>query len=322
MGDIEVRRSLPEDAPAVTALLRASLGKEDDPHYEGFLTWKHERNAFGPSPAWVALDGDRLVGYRTLLRWRFATDEGTVLSAVRAVDTATDPDYRGRGIFRLLTLEAVADLTRAGGDAFVFNTPNDKSRPGYLSMGWTPVGRLPVGVLPAGPGALLRMARSRVASRIWSEPTEVGADAREVLADDHVCAGLLAHAPRRGVRTERTAAYLRWRTEFAPLAYRVLLVDDGDPSQGGVIFRVRQRGEGLEAVIAELLVPSARAGISLVRRVVTRTGADYAIALRTGAGAGLLPLPGQGPLLTARPLARGLPAAGEWSLTMGDIELF
>lgn len=322
MGEIEVRRSRPGDAAAITALLRTSLGKEDDPHYEDFLTWKHERNAFGPSPAWVALDGARVVGYRTLLRWRFATDQGGVLSAVRAVDTATDPDYRGRGIFRLLTLEAVADLTRAGADAFVFNTPNDKSRPGYLSMGWTTVRRLPVGVMPAGATALSRMARSKVASHIWSEPTGVGLDAREALSDERVCAGLLAHAPRRGVRTERTAAYLRWRTEFGPLAYRVLLVDHRDPSQGGVIFRVRQRGEGLEAVIAELLVPSTWAGMSLVRRVVTRTGADYAIALRTGAAAGLLPLPGQGPLLTARPLARGVPSAGEWSLTMGDIELF
>ena len=321
MRDIEVRRSRPEDAAAVTALLRASLGKEDDPHYEDFLRWKHERNAFGPSPAWVALDGERVVGYRTLLRWRFETDEGKVFSAVRAVDTATDPEYRGRGIFRLLTIDAVADLTRAG-DAFVFNTPNDKSRPGYLSMGWTPVRRLPVGVLPAGPGALARMARSKVASRIWSEPTDVGIDARDALADDRVCAGLLAHAPRRGVRTERTPAYLRWRTEFGPLAYRVLLADEKDPSQGGVLFRVRERGAGLEAVIAEVLVPDARTGLSLVRRVVTRTGADYAIGLRTGPARSLLPLPGQGPLLTARPLARGIPAPNAWSLTMGDIELF
>ena len=321
MGDIRARRSRPEDAPDVTALLRASLGKQDDPHYEHFLRWKHERSPFGPSPAWVAVDDDRVVGFRTLLRWRFVTDEGKVLSAARAVDTATDPEYRGRGIFRLLTLEAVADLTRAG-DSFIFNTPNDQSRPGYLSMGWSPVRRLSVGVLPAGPGALARMARSKVAARIWSEPTDVGIDAHEAFADDDVCSGLLNHAPSRGVRTERTAAYLRWRTEFAPLAYRLLLMDEQDPSRGGVVFRVRRRGDGLEAVIAELLAPSARSGMSLVRRVLAGTGADYAIALRTGPAASMLPLPGQGPLLTARPLARAVPSSRSWALTMGDIELF
>lgn len=321
MGEIEVRRAGPEDAAAVTELLRTSLGKQDDPHYEDFLRRKHERNPFGVSPAWVAVDGERVVGYRTLLRWQFRTDEGTVLSTVRAVDTATDPDYRGRGIFRLLTLEAVADLTRAG-DAFIFNTPNDQSRPGYLSMGWTTVRRLPVGVLPAGPGALGRMVKSRVASQIWSEETEVGVNAQDAFADEQVCAQLLTHAPQEGLRTNRTIAYLRWRTEFAPLRYRVLFADPEKPARGAVVFRVRRRGEGLEAVVAELLVPSRLVGMRLLRDVVARTGADYAIGLRTGPSAGPIPLPRQGPLLTARPLARGLPDPAAWRLTMGDIELF
>src|SRR5690606_26010522 len=154
--------------------------------------------------------------------------DGRPVSAVRAVDTATDPEYRGRGLFRLLTLGAVADLTREG-DAFVFNTPNDSSRPGYLSMGWSPVRRLPVGVLPSGPGALARRLRSRTGSLLWSEVTEVGMDAREALAHDEVCGGLLAHAPHTGLRTDRTREYLRWRTSFEPLRYRVLLRDPGDP---------------------------------------------------------------------------------------------
>ena len=321
MDDFVVRRATAADRGAVTDLLRISLGKEDDPHYEAFLDWKHQQNPFGVSPAWVALDGSRVVGYRTLLRWRFISADGKPVSAVRAVDTATDPEYRGRGLFRLLTLGAVADLTREG-DAFVFNTPNDSSRPGYLSMGWSPVRRLPVGVLPSGPGSLARMLRSRTASLLWSEVTDVGMDASEALAHDAICDGLLAHAPAAGLRTDRTREYLRWRTSFEPLRYRVLLRDPGDPAAGGVIFRVRKRGAGLEAVIAELLVPSARVGIGLLRRVVAETGADYAIGLRTGPSAGLLPLPGQGPLLTGRPLARAVPPAKDWALTMGDIELF
>jgi len=321
VGEITVRRAIPADDPAITALLRTSLGKEGDEHYVDFLRWKHEENAFGVSPAWVAADGERIVGYRTLLRWRFVNRKGKVLHAVRAVDTATDPDYRGRGIFRTLTLEAVADLTRAG-EAFIFNTPNDQSRPGYLSMGWTPVRRLPVGVLPASPAAMTRMVRSRVPSNLWSEPTQVGDDARRALQDDAVCDALLAHAPSHGLRTDRTRAYLRWRTSFGPLAYRVLWVQDDDPGQGGVVFRVRRRGDALELVVVELLVPTVRAAVPLLRRALAATGADYAIALRSGPAAGMLPLPGQGPLLVGRALARGLPPGREWMLTMADIELF
>ena len=51
-------------------------------------------------------------------------------------------------------------------------------------------------------------------------------------------------------------------------------------------------------------------------------GADYAIGLRTGPSAGLVPLPGQGPLLTTRPLAGSPPSPGDWALTLGDVELF
>ncbi len=40
-----------------------------------------------------------MIGFRTFLRWEFE-DAGRVVRAVRAVDTATHPDHRGRGIFR------------------------------------------------------------------------------------------------------------------------------------------------------------------------------------------------------------------------------
>ncbi|HMQ64819.1 MAG TPA: GNAT family N-acetyltransferase [Arachnia sp.] len=319
-ADLEIRRAERADDAGVVALLRVSLNKDDDPDYEAFLDWKHRRNAFGESPAWVALDGDRVVGYRTLMRWRFVGDDGRRVTAVRAVDTATHPDYQGRGIFRRLTLRGVADLTLAG-DGIVFNTPNDQSRPGYLKMGWGLVGRLPVGVLPHGPRAMARMVASRVPAALWSDPTAVGLPA-EALADPAVVDALLAHAPDKGFRTDRTPEYLAWRTAFAPLRYRLLLASDRDPAEGGIVFRLRRRGSTVEAAVIEQLVPNRRTGARLVARMLRETGADYAIGLRSGPSAGLLPLPGQGPLLTTRPLASAPPPPGAWRLTLGDVELF
>jgi len=308
------------EVKATDLLLRAALNKSDDPNYDGFLDWKHRQNPFGESPAWVALHDGRIVGYRTFLRWRFLTQEGKKVTAVRAVDTATLPEYQGLGIFRRLTLQGVADLTLAG-DGIVFNTPNDQSRPGYLKMGWSLVGRLPVGVLPSGPRAMARMVTSRVPAALWSEPTSVGLPG-QALADRSVAEGLLIHAPRRGFRTDRTPEYLQWRTSFEPLRYRVLLASSGDPAEGGIVFRLRRRGETIEAAVIEQLVPNRRTGMKLVARMLRETGADYAIGLRSGPSAGLLPLPGQGPLLTSRPLASSPPAARDWALTLGDVELF
>ena len=70
-----------------------------------------------------------------------------------AVDTATDPEHHGRGIFRALTTQGVERLADDG-VAWVFNTPNDASRPGYLKMGWTAIGALPVSIVARSPLAL------------------------------------------------------------------------------------------------------------------------------------------------------------------------
>src|SRR4029077_13661343 len=123
-------------------LLANALGWSASAGLPEFFDWKHRENPFGESPGWVAVDGTRVVGFRTFLRWELEDGAGATRTAVRAVDTATHPDYQGRGIFRALTLLAVEEMT-AEGVEFVFNTPNDKSRPGYLTMGWHEVGRLP-----------------------------------------------------------------------------------------------------------------------------------------------------------------------------------
>jgi GNAT superfamily N-acetyltransferase len=164
---IEVRAAHASDRSGVMNLLRASLGWSADERFDAFFSWKHEQNPFGRSPGWVALDGGSVVGFRTFLRWEHVTPGGDVLRTVRAVDTATHPGYQGRGIFRRLTLQALDDL-RPQGTAFVFNTPNDKSRPGYLKMGWTQVGRLGASVRLTSPTSLPRMARARVPAGHWS----------------------------------------------------------------------------------------------------------------------------------------------------------
>ena len=323
MSELEIRRAESTDEEEVLELFRVALGwKAGDPN-EALFAWKHRTNPFGESPAWVAVDEGRIVGYRTFLRWRFLDRADKPVRAVRAVDTVTAPEHQGRGIFRRLTLQAVAELTLAG-DRMVFNTPNDQSRPGYLKMGWTVARHLPVGLLPAGMRGVRRMVQSRVPAELWSEPTDAGLAAPETLARPGVAEALLQHAPQRGFRTDRTSAYLTWRTALEPLHYRVLLADPADPGRGGLVFRLRRRGPALEAAVIEQLVPDRRTGVRLVARLLAETGADYAIGVRTGPSAGLIPVPvpGFGPILTTRALAGAPPAPDEWTLTLGDVELF
>jgi predicted N-acetyltransferase YhbS len=320
----EVRPYRPEDREAVVALLATSLGWLPDDHHEAFFVWKHEQNPFGPSLAWVALAGDELAGFRTFLRWEF-DGGGAVRRAVRAVDTATHPDHRGRGVFSALTRHGLEALPAAGAD-FVFNTPNDQSRPGYLKMGWEVVGRMPIAARPRSLSGLGRMATARTAADLWSTPSTAGLPAEAALDDDAALGALLASQPEpRRLATRLSPEYLRWRyTGFPPLAYRVSTIGSSI-ADGIAVWRLRARGAALEAAIVQVLAPGGevRARHRLARRAARESGADYAIVLGAGGGPGFVPLPGQGPILTYRSVAGGAPPArAEWGLVLGDVELF
>lgn len=320
---ISIRRATPADRAEMLELCRRSLGWRPDDPSERFFGWKHDENPFGASPAWLAHASDgRLAGVRVFMRWRFV-HRGQALSAVRAVDTATDPDFQGRGIFTKLTLGALPELLDEGVD-LVFNTPNDKSRPGYLKMGWVALGRVPVAVRVRSPSSMRRMVDARVAASKWSEPTRVGLQASSVMADsDGVERLLRSCAHSRGIATDRTADYLLWRFAFDELKYRAVPLGDRI-EDGVVVFRLRRRGTATEMAVCEELVPSGSSSAKAVAWVLRKSGADY--ALRCGSGslrAGSISTPRLGPVLTWRQLASGTaPAMGELDLSLGDVELF
>jgi hypothetical protein len=325
-GDIGVRAATPADRPSVLALLADSLGWDRDAAFAEFFDWKHAQSPFGESPAWVATAGAEIVGFRTFLRWQFEDRDGRIRHAVRAVDTATSPAFQGRGIFRKLTMTGVEAMTAEGVD-FVFNTPNANSRPGYLRMGWSDVGRLPLVVRVAGIASALRMRESRVAAQRHPLETTAGAPAAQLLDDARVAALVDALGPPRGLRTARTAAYLRWRYGLAALGYRAIAIDD-DPGAGLAVFRLRQRGRAVEAGVSEVLVPGngAAAERHLLRMIARQARADYAVRVSTDRLAirsGYVPFPRQGPRLTYRPLAdsRPAPTLDDLDLALGDVEL-
>lgn len=332
MPAVEVRAASETDDAAVLELLQASMGWVPDEQYAQFFQWKHRDNPFGVSPAWVAMDGEKIVGFRTFLRWQFERDGATV-EAVRAVDTATHPDYQGKGIFSLLTRHALDELAAAN-VAFVFNTPNDKSRPGYLKMGWQLVERLPVAARPRSPLSLVRLARARTPADKWSAECDTGQPAPEVLADTAAVGRLLERASKGTIgategpgviRTRRSPTHLLWRYGFPPLRYRALTAPGG-VDDGLVVFRLRRRGAATEAAVCELLVPDGDTALTrrLLRRVLKGSGADHAVMLsRPRPGLGFLPVPGQGPTLVWRSVCEAEPPPSErWNLALGDIELF
>jgi GNAT superfamily N-acetyltransferase len=333
-AELAIRPSEPEDTDDILELMRLSLGDGPIPRRDEYWRWKHVTNPFGPSPSLLAFAGEQLVGLRVFMRWTWRAGALTV-RAVRAVDTATHPDFQGQGIFSKLT-KALLEKMRAEGVSFVFNTPNNKSRPGYLKMGWISVGRVTLWLRPRMGG----MIRSVVAPGSRANDDRLGSPASELVADPALapfCEALAGRADR--FSTPPSAKYLRWRyAEIPSFQYRAVWNISG--RDGAVaIFRAKDDTKLRELRVCQLLVGesprSRRMGRQLVRALVSDASAQFVSAMTSFGspvqsvllGSGFVPAPRLGPIMTVRPLAGTssgpdpLKRSG-WDLSIGDLELF
>jgi GNAT superfamily N-acetyltransferase len=340
MLDPEIRDYEVSDESRVLDLLSAALGAGPaGGRAPAFFRWKHLENPFGKSYMLVAICDDVPVGFRSFMRWEFCSG-GRTVRAVRAVDTATHPAYQGRGIFSRLTQDALARL-RAEID-FVFNTPNSKSRPGYLKMGWQVVGDVPVAIRIGNPVRFALRLRPVIRHR---DPDPL-AQTRPISAESAACVledrdeieGLLSdrNGSTQGLETPRTFEYLRWRYAEAPLIdYRAVREERGGRLEGIGIFRVRPRGRLREATVTEILVRHGndRTARRLLGGIVSASHADHLTcstpalgdrwfaplkwrSLRAPCGIGLV-------VNTFGEKVRPDPTRlSSWSLSLGDLELF
>lgn len=344
----EIRHLVRDDERRILALLRQTVGETSaSKKTVDFWQWKHSQSPFGSSYsvcAWNERPAN-IVGLRTLMWWSLRAPDGTILRAARAVDTATHPHHQRRGIFSRLTRFAIDDL-RQRGAAFIFNTPNDQSLPGYLKMGWNTVARWPIYLRPVswlatgaklargiGPGEVGRSTGPirDVGLESWSEfRARCPWDLAELVA---------AHERRRpsvGYRTTRTPAFLDWRYGGHPeIQYRVHAVER-DNVRGVVIARAVAGIAGLEALVVTdvfLSDPTSRNAAVLFRSLLSTTTCDYVMAhfakgtieRRGLLRSGFVRAPRRGYTFAVRPLrslALDPTRADGWDLTLSELEIF
>lgn len=195
---VTIRRLDRQDWPVVVKILDATYG----PSTARAALYEHW-NLLCPvaeSAFLVAEVGGRVVGAQPMLihEWvgREAPLRGAVLTGV-----VVDPEYRRRGLFTAL-VKACEREAEGTGAAFVMTMPNERSRPGFLRLGWSDLGRRR---LLARPAAFSGAACSGI-TVLEEAPPEV-----EDLAGRHqACFG--------GLSLRRTAAWWQWR--FAGLTGR------------------------------------------------------------------------------------------------------
>lgn len=337
------------DEGAILELLRPTLGERAVSRQSAEQwRWKHDLSPFGPSYCVGAVNATTgtLIGLRALMWWTFVSPGGSVIRAVRAVDTATHADYQRRGIFSTLTAQAVVAL-RTEHASFVFNTPNDNSLPGYLKMGWKVAARWTPHVRPVRPlRALLSGLAGRLGKERGASPASIAESGLTAWSDfrhagaDEIAAVVTAHEARRvqvGLRTCRNLPYLDWRYGAQPHAeYGVHALRSREGLGGFVIARLAVGAFGLRVlVVTEMFLrdPSLRSARALLRSVLKGVRCHYLLAFFSPGTIehqalrrrGFVAARGRSFTWAVRPLHEcqmdpTLPAS--WDLTLGEMEVF
>ena len=130
---------------------------------ERYLRWLYAENPSGPVVGFEAMDGDRLAAHYVCIPAPILID-GQERQALLSLNTATDPNYQGRGLFTKL-----ANLTyeKASSEGFqaIIGVANANSTPGFVTkLGFQRVDSLLalIGIGPISAGNLesVRFRRS------------------------------------------------------------------------------------------------------------------------------------------------------------------
>ena len=311
---MSVRLFTDDDLPAVLDLLRNALGETPSlQRTPELFAWKHIDNPFGRSLMLVSHAGPTITGFRAFMRWELRTPDGRTLRCVRAVDTATHPDFRRMGIFKQLTLAAI-DAATDDGVHLIFNTPNPRSGAGYLKMGWSEVGKLAPLASPAT-GFLRR----------GGNPEELPNPSDFIAPVVPVGTRMTPDREPLGLRTPRSPEYHTWRFRSHPTA-RYVQVDRGDAT---AIARLAFRGTRRELLVSDVYGDGMRQAINRCRSTARTSyiGAFFSKGSPERAAAtraGLVTVPRTGLTLMARPLRDlgiDVTRASMWDLSLSDLEL-
>lgn len=240
-NDLLIRKAETDDIASIVELFSLCLRHEGGSPTEQFWKWKHLKNPFGPSPVLLAFHQQQLIGLRAFLRWQWLSGD-KVFHAYRAVDTATHPNFQGRGVFKKLTLQLWTQVQQEEPGSFVFNTPNDQSRPGYLKMGWQILGK-PCARFRYVPG--LGLSRQRR----WQQAIE---NLSSFSFRNNNMHSSCSHSP--ALHTNATNEYYTWRYQQIPDRQYGFSPFETNDGVVGFIYYLRNRRGFTELRICDELV--------------------------------------------------------------------
>jgi GNAT superfamily N-acetyltransferase len=310
-----IRQPHPNEIPNMVQLLKESLGENLIKKSVEVWNYKHVKNPFGPSHVLLAEKEEQLIGLRAFMSWKWQQGD-KAWQAWRAVDTATHPNHQGKGIFKTLTLQALDEVAQKE-PCFIFNTPNEKSRPGYLKMGWKALGKLKIALVPF----IVYVVHALLNSSKYRKPIN-DLDLAEVCHKDN-----LIKAATQKLFTPKSVDYLHWRYRDNPMQRYTITTGEG----WYVAAYVKKHKYFSELRLAEVLGSDSRANKKQIKRQMAALALQLRCLFITTTQQNLFSLRYYGdigPLLTSKDLSKNQEiihfnsGTEQWLYEMGDLELF
>ncbi|MEO7523506.1 MAG: GNAT family N-acetyltransferase, partial [Ferruginibacter sp.] len=111
------------------------------------LEWLHHKNLLNTNVIYYAIKAGFIAGIYTALPVIFKIND-KLLPGLQSIDTLTDMDHRGKGLFLKLANKLNMDAP-ANGFALIYGFPNDNSATGFFrKLKWTSFGEAPFLIKP------------------------------------------------------------------------------------------------------------------------------------------------------------------------------
>ena len=335
----ETVRYTPEMRADLVALLaRVGTTQLSDEEF----AWWFERNPAGEGIVSLAVDEGDVVGVAAMSFFRTALN-GAVTRLAIPVNVATDPRYRGQGVFS--TLEQTNEAAAASsGSPLTVTFPNGASYPIFVNrLGWIDLPRLRLWARPLRASAVARYVLKRAGEagglRQADGSTRAirGLDVRPVerFGPDLDELGQRA-AAGYGNHFVRDAEYFNWRYLDSPRDYRCFAAyREGTLAGVAVVGHTFKHGVSAGFLADLVVAPGGSTELrALLARAVdeVRGGADALVLLpppgrddrRALVASGFLPTNKQLRFIgkSLQEGARPDEAGAMWHFTLGDFDFF
>jgi GNAT superfamily N-acetyltransferase len=350
--EYEIRFFEPGDRGEVCSLYESVFGETATIEW---FDWKYTDNPFVDGvPIVLAERGNRIVGARPFFALEMCAGDRRTL-ALQPGDTMVHPEHRRRGLFSRMTEAAIERYADREPD-FFFNFPNDRSRPGYLDMGWRLVSETPIHYRIQNPAGVLGVRTdNRVGELVNRCSRSVAVDVLDVIegfrdrttaptADVTIerrpdvpaaaLAGLYGSDVPERIHARRSERFYQWRFANPRGTYTTYLARrDGDLVGSAVVGSQREGGTTVRKLLDFLPMGAAAAGsqdvlASLLEALIADSDSADILAVHGGvldedvlAGLGFLPDDSFPLARCSSPTTLVVRSVGTEEWTLGDRDL-